>query len=634
MKRFVSIILFSAMLLSVAACSDRQTANADTTAAPTEEVTAAPTEAPTTAPTAAMTEEPTPEPTAVPDPIELDFRANAEIAVKLPWGDGENEVFRKDYTGEYEDDDWVIPMCFSVTDGKAYIIDRYYPYGNGMLRCDIESGAAERLGFDSELFNYNEFAVMDGMLIFKNRIIDMATGKVTNIQSMTELNDGDENLTVHQMKARDGCCYAYVGKDSPAAPFLDEYQLDIENSMWVLVRRLEMPENVPHPRLSGRGGSSDRYMGTDAEGNHYVDSLVNMENADGTWTGYNRISKISPEGCPISYIDVYYPDDFLEMEIPQTRRLFFADDDGTVWFMCETKTEFLIYRISMEPRTIKLDFEDCAEEIVRFKWGEGELEAYRELGNESEDMYPRHFFTDGSRVYIYDRWVGFGGEAGLLVYDTETGKNERTSVRPEGFWFHTEFAVMDGKLITANAIFDLSTGEQTDIQPLVQTNHGSNDHDEENVSLMLVRDGKCYAYVDTTSWAPVTKMLTEYVLDTENLMWRAVRQYSQPTNGGGIHFLDPDVTTTKGRFIGTDAEGNIFVDSGFYEEQPDGSWESYNIISKYAPDGRLIAELRVPFPENYAYQDIFWVFRLDNQGNVWFMCNTKDDGLIVYRINM
>ena len=634
MKRLVSIILFTAILLSLTACSDRQTANIDPTATPTEVVTSAPTATVTDAPTAAPIDEPTPEPTAVPDPVELDFRANAEIAVRLPWGDGEKEVFRKDYTGEYEDDDWVIPMCFSVTDGKVYVIDRYYPYGNGMLCCDIESGSTERLGFDSELFNYNEFAVMDGMLIFKNRIIDMETGEITGIQSMTELNDGDENLTVHNIKVKDGSCYAYAGKDSSEASFLDEYVLDLDNSMWVLVRRMDIPENVPHPQIAGRGGSSDRYMGTDANGSHYVDSSVSVENADGTWTGYNRISKISPEGFPVSYIDVYYPDDFITMNIPQTRRLFCVDNEGIVWFMCETESEFLIYRISMEPKPLKLAFEDCAEEIVRFKWGEGELEAYRELGNESEDMYPRHFFTDGSKVYIYDRWVGFGGEAGLLVYDTETGKTERTSVRPEGFWFHTEFAVMDGKLITPNAIFDLATGEQTDIQPLVQTNHGSSDYDEEHVSLMLVRDGKCYAYVDTTDWAPVTKMLTEYVLDTESLMWRAVRQYTQPMNGGGIHFLDPDVTAVKGRFIGTDSEGNIYVDSDFYAELPDGSWESYDIISKYASDGRLLAELRIPFPDNYAYQDIFWVFRTDNEGKVWFMCSTKDAGLIEYRIKM
>ena len=140
MKKIVSILLCVIMLLSLAACRGNQTAVVDSTAVPTTEVsvtttmpTEVPTETPTDEPTAVPTEAPTPEPTEIPKGVELDFDSCAELVLRLPWGNGDKQVFIRPLRPGDDDGDWEIPQHFNIIEGQVYVFDRYSPFGNGLL---------------------------------------------------------------------------------------------------------------------------------------------------------------------------------------------------------------------------------------------------------------------------------------------------------------------------------------------------------------------------------------------------------------------------------------------------------------------------------------------------------------------
>ena len=213
MKKLVSIILLAAMLLTLAACRGTVEPVTEPTNAPTAAPTSVPTEAPTTAPTEVPTEAPTPEPTAVPEPAALAFGDCAELVLRIPWGNGDNEVFMNDPEtdewGDPVDGNWVIPEHFNIIDGKVYIYDRYYPNGNGVLGCDPETGVLTRLSPDigESSFCSSEFAVMDGKLVFPPCMYDIETGERTELQ---RIPDTDAMGTgIHIMSVRDGKCCAY-----------------------------------------------------------------------------------------------------------------------------------------------------------------------------------------------------------------------------------------------------------------------------------------------------------------------------------------------------------------------------------------------------------------------------------------
>ncbi len=291
---------------------------------------------------------------------ELAFDSCAELALSLRWGNGETDVFIEKPTGDYEDEDWVIPQHFNIIDGKVYVLDRYSYYGNSILECDPETGAVTRLSPDIGDYSFfnSEFAVLDGKVIFIRYMFDLETGERTELQRIPGLD-----LMCHgilNMSVKDGRCYAYMAADYNEETLLisgthafDEYMLDMENRMWVLQQRIEMPENVPHadPKL-GKGEqffSYDRYMGMDDAGNHYVDSTecIVLPPEEGrirvnTW---HRIIKLAPDGTPISYVEVRFPENYIHMGIDTNYLIFKVDGDGTVWYMCETEDEFLIYKI-------------------------------------------------------------------------------------------------------------------------------------------------------------------------------------------------------------------------------------------------------------------------------------------------
>lgn len=387
MKKILSFMLALTLVLSLAACRE----SANTAAKPTRTIptdtpvpnTEVPTEAPTEEPTAVPTEAPTPEPTEIPKGVELDFDSCAELVLRLQWGNGEKQVFIRPLRAGDDDGDWEIPQHFNIIDGKVYVFDRYSPFGNGLLMCDPETGEVTRLSPDiggHDLKN-GEFTIMDGKLIFSDCMYDLATGErieLDPIPGTPAIRDG-----VLMINVRDGKCFAYravnavddYGQeflDTQATYAYDVFELDFENRAWVQRERIEMPGFIPHaePPFSdydvhvySKGYSevigkddgalicNDRYMGTDDAGNHYVDSeeILAYINEFGQYVAsktWRRIIKLSPEGDPISYVDVNYPDNYI-FRIWCNYLVYKVDGDGTVWYMCETLDEVLIYKINL-----------------------------------------------------------------------------------------------------------------------------------------------------------------------------------------------------------------------------------------------------------------------------------------------
>ena len=313
---------------------------------------------------------------------ELAFDSCAELALRLSWGKGENEVFILSPNEGPVNNDWVIPEHFNIIDGKIYVYDRFSPHGNGILECDPATGSVTRLSPDigDSAFYNGEFAVLDGRLIFGAYMFDLETGERTELQRIPNSDQAGSGILI--MSVKDGKCFAYravnYDEDRPggfmftqATIAYDEYELDFESRLWVLKRRIEMPENVPHAdphftncsttvhggwiEMMGEDGALfcyDRYMGTDDAGNHYIDSEEELAepNEGGGYTAtitLHRIIKLSPDGTPLSYVDVYFPDNYIHMWLGTNYLVYKVDGDGTVWYMCETEEECQIYKISL-----------------------------------------------------------------------------------------------------------------------------------------------------------------------------------------------------------------------------------------------------------------------------------------------
>lgn len=386
MKRILSFAIILIMVFSLAACDPHKTVAIDPTAAPkpTEAVTEAPTAAPTEAPTPAPTEAPTPEPTETPVGTELDFDSCAELVLRLPWGNGDNQVFIRQPRPGNDDDDWEIPQHFNIIEGQVYVFDRYSPFGSGLLMCDPETGEIVRISLNTEdaALENGEFEILDGKLIFRDCMFDLETGERIELEPIPGTPARRDGVLM--MKIEDGKCIAYraVNYDegdpeqeclfTQATFAYDVFELDMENRAWVQKERIEMPDNIPHAELPfsdyeinyygkgyveiiGRDGGAlfcdDRYMGTDDAGNHYIDSeeILAYKNEFGGYVAsktWRRIIKLSPEGDPITCVDVSYPDNYIFRDWGNYL-VYKVDGDGTVWYMCETLDEVLIYKISL-----------------------------------------------------------------------------------------------------------------------------------------------------------------------------------------------------------------------------------------------------------------------------------------------
>lgn len=237
------------------------------------------------------------------------------------------------------------------------------------------------------------------------------------------------------------------------------------------------------------------------------------------------------------------------------------------------------------PEPVELAFDDCAEAILNLVPGEKE----DEVNYFEEDwavIGPQHFYVSADTVYILDRHDSY------LTYNMQTGVIERIRFSYIGD-SRTEFAVLDGKIYTGGRIFDIASGAQEDIMPIVPVAEM-----EVAIERMEVRGGQCFAYVDTTDRTesyPDAITIVEFVYSPEAKAWRGVREawrYEWTyTESGARHKGDMVIAESglrfpsNGSFLGSDAEGNMFM--LMYEEQSDGSVRTF--LRKYGPEGNLLA---------------------------------------------
>ncbi len=361
MKKSICLIMVFAMLLALCACQGRERqVLTEPTAVPSEaaqsfEPTALPTEAPaketteepTELPTEAPTEEPTPEPTAVPEPVELSFKECAEVAARLPWGTGDNEV----YFEPPDESEELVPQRFYVADGKVYVLDRWlYQGAGGMIVCDIETGELSRVNFTgTQQSHYTAFAIDGGRVIDPFSIYDIKTGKETVLQR-PPLKDSPLECA-RSIRQKDGAWYLYIaepwfiGSEQNEHPIVTEYLLDEENLLWQPVREY-MRDGWEKIELLDGGTVLDSifeeghsaYAGYDDAGNHYV---VTEGGVHGV-----TLSKLTPEGHVEKYVEL---DTSEEYHFPMVSWGFNVqvDPDGTVWLMMLYEKEVVIFKLSL-----------------------------------------------------------------------------------------------------------------------------------------------------------------------------------------------------------------------------------------------------------------------------------------------
>ena len=376
MKRIVALIMLFALLLTLCACGEKPedneaiasaepteaaaTAEADPTEAElTEAATPEPTEEPTPEPTEEVTPEPTatPEPTPVPEAVKIAFDDCAEVVARLPWGSGDNEVY---YEPSHESEE-ILPVCFNVTDGKIYLLDRWLNHSTSpILSIDIATGETGRIDVSGTQYSVNtEFAIDGSRLITPREIYDLETGEDTPLQPVDLVQQG-ALMNMRRILMRGGECYMYVADEfvnnhQSTSPVVTEYLLmqDHLSSYWKPMRQYCREDSHSITLLEsgmslarGTEMGYDEYLGPDAKGCHYVMSEEHRLDENGCDLFLHTLSRFTPEG----YVDVYTLVDMPKhYHYPMFgwKHSFRVDEDGTVWFMMMYEEEVVFYKITL-----------------------------------------------------------------------------------------------------------------------------------------------------------------------------------------------------------------------------------------------------------------------------------------------
>ena len=300
----------------------------------------------------------------------------------------------------------------------------------------------------------------------------------------------------------------------------------------------------------------------------------------------------------------------------------------------EVPTEAPTPEPTATPAPKELVFDECAELVCTLPWGTGENEVYFEDPNEDEGAVPQNFFIADGKVYIYDRFIY--NDRSFIVYDIETGEVSRLHYgSDDGYKIWTRFAVLDEKLIGQKGYFDLETGEEFSLQPLIQ--NGSTEI--ENLRYFQIREGKLYGYVGYIQLYDEDLMtdLTEYELDFENGMWVPVRKILCSGGEEELIIKEGELHIKRGCYLGFDNEGNHYVQC-YGAEGPIDNRTTYYSIMKYAPDGHLVSEVRFNYYADFEEgtkagyaPDRFSLVTED--GTVWLMF-PLNNGLRIYKLNL
>ena len=292
-----------------------------------------------------------------------------------------------------------------------------------------------------------------------------------------------------------------------------------------------------------------------------------------------------------------------------------------------------------EPEPVELAFADCAEVVARLPWGMADDEVFFEYPDESEWTLPVCFYVNDGQIYLLDRWV-YPSTNSILHYDLD-GWSNRIDLSKTQYTTYTEFAVNGSFIITPYMMYDCETGEETLLQQVDLKQGGA----LECVRRLQMRDGKCYMYVSEPRFVGSTEnehpIVTEYELDSENLLWKPVRQLFTETYTE-ITLLENGAVLAWGgensnlEYVGFDGEGRQYVFCrGTYMSEGDESPSSHWMLTRFAPDGTKEALTVIELSDSYRYPLLGWKhsFRVDEDGTVWFMMMYEEE-VVFYKITM
>ena len=154
-------------------------------------------------------------------------------------------------------------------------------------------------------------------------------------------------------QVRDGKCYGYVGKTNlyydPEMEYLDEYELDLGNRMWIYKRRIISTQNDRGFIIDDAGNSIPRatYLGFDSEGNHYTqgEGEIYLKDENGWVYSWDTITKYAPDGHAVSVLKFNFKPELIRTYTAD--RFSLVTEDGTVWLMIEHKDGLRVYKVNM-----------------------------------------------------------------------------------------------------------------------------------------------------------------------------------------------------------------------------------------------------------------------------------------------
>ena len=291
------------------------------------------------------------------------------------------------------------------------------------------------------------------------------------------------------------------------------------------------------------------------------------------------------------------------------------------------------------PEPVVLAFEDCAKVVARLPWGTADDEVYYEPPDESEWTLPVCFYVNDGQIYLLDRWP-YHSDNSMLHYDLD-GWSNRIDLSKTQYSVYTEFAVNGNFIITPQMMYDYETGEETLLQQ-VDLKQGSA---LECIKRLQIRNGKCYMYVSEPEFVGSElnehPLVTEYELDSENLLWKPVREYSVVTHRE-INILETGAVLEWGgedtyiEYIGFDGEGRQYA---FCQEvyMPEGEEypRSHCMLTRFASDGTKEAYTVIEMPDSFRFPLCGWEhsFRVDEDGTVWFMMMYEEE-VVFYKITL
>lgn len=283
------------------------------------------------------------------------------------------------------------------------------------------------------------------------------------------------------------------------------------------------------------------------------------------------------------------------------------------------------------PEPVSLAFSDCAKEVCRLPWYNGNWQNLDTSGvyfeTDDEGMSPNHFYVDGDLIYIYDQWL-YSSNSSMLVYNMKTGEKTRiTGVKVSHL---TDFAVLDGKIYSPNYIYDIETGEYEKLNPV----YNSSSDTMESTYLLTARGGKVYMYASEPNQPAHdfigADWLDEYELDLEFKAWVPIRRMAEKTDDGQMTLWDGS-TVGFGYWLGEDNEGCHYV---FVSEA--AGVGLVRRITKYAPDGTPLASTELPFDGANELMGVFAessCIRIGTDGKL-YMFVSYIDSFVVYMVEL